>query len=49
MCAVRRHDMDVASANTPYVKNKRVFLVTSLHEQRSDSLAQRVKRFRGKK
>ena len=43
MCAVRRRDMDVASANTPYVKNKRAFLVTSLHEQRSDSLAQRVK------
>ena len=45
MCAVRRRDMDVASANTPYVKNKRAFLVTSLHEQRSDSLAQRVKAF----
>jgi hypothetical protein len=25
MCAVRRRDMDVASANTPYVK-KKVFL-----------------------
>jgi hypothetical protein len=35
--------MDVHSANTPYVKNKRAFLVTSLHEQRSDSLAERVK------
>ena len=43
MRAVRRVHMDVHSANTPYVKNKRVFLVTSLHEQRSDSLAQRVK------
>ena len=46
MCAVRRRDMDVASANTAYVQNKRAFLVTSLHEQRSDSLAQRVKRIR---
>ena len=42
-CAVRRADMDVRSANTPYVESKRAFLVTSLHEQRSDSLAQRVK------
>jgi hypothetical protein len=42
-CAVRRVYMDVHSANTPYVKNRRAFSVTSLHEQRSDSLAQRVK------
>ena len=43
MCAVRRRDTDVVSANTSYVKTNRAFLVTSLHEQRSDSLAQRVK------
>jgi hypothetical protein len=29
----------VHSANTPYVKNEGAFLVTSLHQQRSDSLA----------
>ncbi len=38
MCAVRRRDRYVAAANMSYVENKGAFLVTSLHQQRSDSL-----------
>jgi hypothetical protein len=34
MCAVRRRDMDVASANTPYVKKKVFLWLLSLHQQR---------------
>jgi hypothetical protein len=43
-CAVRRRHRDVASANTPYVKNKRAFFGYFLCTgKESDSLAQRVK------
>jgi hypothetical protein len=34
MCAVRRRDMDVASANMSYVKNKVFLWLLSLHQQR---------------
>ena len=43
-CAVRRRHRDVASANTPYAKNKRAFFGYFLCTgKESDSLAQRVK------
>jgi hypothetical protein len=42
MCAVRRADMDIRSANTPYVKEKVFLWLLSLHSKESDSLAQRV-------